>query len=90
MAIFWGLYLALEEPDGRFLDEMGMPDGNLYKMNGGATKRNQGPDQVSSNSDVSSFISAKNRANNLSWWEENTNLPSYYNYKIGNDSNKQH
>ena len=80
---FWGIYLALEEPDGRFLDEMGMPDGNLYKMNGGATKRNQGPDQVSSNSDVSSFISAKNRANNLSWWEENTNLSSYYNYKIG-------
>ncbi|NIP94601.1 MAG: hypothetical protein GWO24_14605, partial [Akkermansiaceae bacterium] len=31
---FWGLYIALEEPDGRFLDEMGLPDGNLYKMNG--------------------------------------------------------
>lgn len=80
---FWGLYLALGEPDGRFLDEMNLPDGNLYKMNGGPNKRNQGPDQVSGNTDVNSFISTKRRTQPLSWWEENTNLPRYYDYKIG-------
>ena len=66
---FWGLYLALGEPDGRFLDEMNLPDGNLYKMNGGPNKRNQGPDQVSGNTDVNSFISTKRRTQPLSWWE---------------------
>ena len=80
---FWGLYLALEEPDGRFLDEMNLPDGNLYKMNGGPNKRNQGADQVSGNTDVNSFISAKRRTQPLTWWQENTNLPRYYDYKIG-------
>src|SRR5258706_561273 len=29
---FWGLYLAIENEDGRFLKEHGLPDGNLYKM----------------------------------------------------------
>ena len=62
---------------------MNLPDGNLYKMNGGPNKRNQGPDQVSGNTDVNSFISTKRRTQPLSWWEENTNLPRYYDYKIG-------
>ena len=80
---FWGLYLALEEPDGRFLDDKDLPDGNLYKMNGSPNKRNQGPDQVSGTTDVNSFISTKRRTQPLTWWEENTNLAGYYNYKIG-------
>lgn len=80
---FWGLYLALEEPDGRFLDDKNLPDGNLYKMNGSPNKRNQGPDQVSGTTDVNSFISTKRRTQPLTWWEENTNLAGYYNYKIG-------
>jgi hypothetical protein len=29
---FWGLYLAIEQPDGRFLKARDLPDGNLYKM----------------------------------------------------------
>nr|NIP93466.1 hypothetical protein [Akkermansiaceae bacterium] len=31
---YYGLYLAIEQMDGRFLDEHGLPDGNLYKMEG--------------------------------------------------------
>ena len=31
---FQGLYLAVEQPDGNLLDEHGLPDGNLYKMEG--------------------------------------------------------
>ena len=33
---FWGLYMTIEQMDGRFLDEHGLPDGNLYKMDSGA------------------------------------------------------
>ena len=32
---FQGLYLAVEQPDGQLLEEHGLPDGNLYKMEGG-------------------------------------------------------
>ena len=32
---FWGLYMTIEQMDGRFLDEHGLPDGNLYKMEDG-------------------------------------------------------
>ena len=43
---FWGLYSAIEQPDGRFLNERGLADGNIYNMHGGVggrtTQRNQG------------------------------------------------
>src|SRR6185369_6870645 len=29
---FWGLYLAIENMDGNFLEEHHLPDGNLYKL----------------------------------------------------------
>src|SRR6185369_6418293 len=29
---FWGVYLAVEEQDGQFLDQHDLPDSNLYKM----------------------------------------------------------
>ena len=32
---FWGLYMTIEQMDGRFLDEHDLPDGNLYKMENG-------------------------------------------------------
>jgi hypothetical protein len=31
---FWGVYLAIEQENGRFLEEHNLPDGNLYKMEG--------------------------------------------------------
>jgi hypothetical protein len=31
---FWGQYTAIESPDGSFLDERGLPDGNVYKIEG--------------------------------------------------------
>ena len=32
---FWGMYLAFELYDSRFLDARGLPDGNLYKLTDG-------------------------------------------------------
>ena len=32
---FQGMYLAVEQENGRLLDSHGLPDGNLYKMEGG-------------------------------------------------------
>ncbi len=84
---FWGLYIAIEQPDGRFLDERDLPDGNLYKMAGGDSHLlNQGPSDPVDLSDLNTFMSydtGYNKTNPLqpfSWWESNCNLPLYYSY----------
>jgi len=85
---FWGLYLAIEQPDGRFLDERGLPDGNLYKMyfpcsGNTGNKNNQGPTQVTDHSDVIAFCNAyQSYPSDRQWWQQNTNLDAYYNYRI--------
>lgn len=80
---FQGLYLAIEQPDGRFLDEHDLPDGNLYKIEGHrGSSNNQGPTQASDGSDVAAFISGyRNRNPNAEWWEENLDLQRYYSYR---------
>ncbi len=66
---FWGLYLALEQMDGRFLDEHGLPDGNLYKMEGGSGDlNNQGATAVTNRSDLSTFQSRYRSNPSVDWW----------------------
>ena len=53
---FWGLFLAIEEYDSRFLDARDMPSGNLYKLSSGVgdplrQRRYQGRDSVADGSD---------------------------------------
>ena len=54
---FQGLYLALEQPDGNFLDQHQLPDGNFYKMEGNSPEStvNQSATQVDDASDVRDF-----------------------------------
>jgi len=83
---FWGLYMTLEQMDGRFLDEHSLPDGNLYKMDDQAgytyncQKNNQGPTAVPDYSDVITFRNGYNSSPAASWWGANVNLPCYYGY----------
>ncbi|MHC4157658.1 MAG: lamin tail domain-containing protein [Planctomycetota bacterium] len=78
---FWGLYLVVEQMDGRFLDEHGLPDGNLYKINSGADEYNNygpaGPDDMS---DLTAFLSALNSAN-TAWWLTNVDVFGYYSFR---------
>jgi len=84
---FWGLYLAIEQPDGRFLKANDLPDGNLYKMyfacsGSRGNKNNQGPAQVTDHSDVIAFCEAyRQYPSSRRWWELNTNLDIYYSYR---------
>ncbi|MBE3123602.1 MAG: lamin tail domain-containing protein, partial [Planctomycetes bacterium] len=82
---FWGLYLAVEQEDGRFLDEHDLPDGNLYKMEsgaGGGELNNQGPTQVTDNSDLVAFTSTyTNTTPTDQWWRDNLDLEEYYSYR---------
>jgi len=79
---FWGLYLAMEQPDGRFLDAHDLPDGNLYKMNGdGTSKNNQGPAHPGDWSDLDTVEAALNAGPSASWFHSNTEMDCYYGYR---------
>jgi len=80
----WGLYQAIEQPDGRFLDERGLPDGNLYKIEGGGDKKNQGPSQPADASDWNSFSSASRNAQTAGWWRANLDLERFYSFHAMN------
>ena len=79
---FWGLYLATEEIDGRFLEEHGLPDGNLYKWDFGQPK----PEHVASGaaadrSDVLQFVAAYQQPHPEDWWRQHVDLPRYFSYR---------
>lgn len=80
---YYGLFLAIEQMDGQFLEEHKLPDGNLYKIEGYSGKsNNQGPTQVTNRSDVSSFISAYRSGNpTASWWRRYLDIEKYLSYR---------
>ncbi len=79
---FQGLYLMTEEPDGRYLDAHGLPDGNFYKMEGGTgTSKNQGPTQPSDGSDLAAFIAALKANPTEQWLRDNVDLQSFYSFQ---------
>jgi hypothetical protein len=80
----WGLYMAIEQPDGRFLDERDLPDGNVYKIEGGGDKKNQGPTQPTTTSDWNAFASASRTTQTESWWRTNMNMPVFYSFHAMN------
>ncbi len=78
---FWGTYLAVERLKGGFLDSRGLPDGNIYKIEG-----NQGdPEhlvagQSGDSSDWSAFRDASNQSQTESWWRANMDMDAYYTF----------
>lgn len=82
---FWGVYLAIEQEDGRFLDEHNLPDGNFYKMEGGTGELNNlGPLGPTDKSDLNAFLSAYRSTTSPAtedWWRANLSLSSYWSYQ---------
>ena len=79
----WGLYLAVEDPDGSFLDERGLPDGSVYHIAGNAgDKTHQGLGQPTDTSDWDTFrnLSQSSTAStpaNETWWRANLDVAAY-------------
>jgi hypothetical protein len=69
--------------DGRFLDEHGLPDGNLYKMEGGGGELNNlGFRQPADGSDLSAFLGGLRRSpRDVAWWRENFDLGGYFSFR---------
>lgn len=82
---FWGVYLGVEQEDGRFLDEHGLPDGNLYKMeNGTGELNNLGPLGPTDKSDLNAFLNSYRSTTTPpteAWWRGNLNLMNYWSYQ---------
>lgn len=82
---FWGVYLVIEQEDGRFLDEHNLPDGNFYKMEGGTgSLNNLSPTGPEDRSDLDAFLGAyRNTASppTEDWWRANLRLENYYSYQ---------
>ncbi|HEV8540757.1 MAG TPA: CotH kinase family protein [Verrucomicrobiae bacterium] len=79
---FWGLYLAIENEDGHFLEEHGLPEGNLFKMmNGQGELSNHADNQPEDGSDLRRLINAYHGRQNDAWWRANVDLPRYYSYR---------
>jgi len=79
---FWGVYLAVEQVDGRFLDANDLPDANLYKMEGGSGElSNLGPNGPTDKSDLNRFLAGLNSSSSDQWWRTNWHLPNGYSYQ---------
>lgn len=80
---FWGLYLAIENEDGRFLKAHNLPSGNLFKMEGGGGElQHHAAGAVTNLSDLSEFMGAYWRGNPPeTWWRANFDLADYYSYR---------
>jgi len=79
---FQGLYLTVEQPDGRFLDAHSLPDGNLYKVEGGnGTLKNQGPTQPGDNSDFAAFKAGLTSNATNQWIIDNVDLDEFYSFQ---------
>ena len=76
----WGLYLGLEPTETCFLDERGLPDGNIYSIEGNAgDKKHQGSSQPVDSSDWTTFstnLAATGQTEQ--WYRDNVDLPTLY------------
>ncbi len=82
---YYGLLLALEEFDSRFLDSHNLEKGNLYKLisyrtNGLDVQRYQAADAVSDGSDFSTIINQLRPERTDSWLSEHVNWDHWNHY----------
>jgi hypothetical protein len=79
---FWGLYLAVEPVGGSFLDERGLPDGNVYKIEGNAgDKKHQAATQPLDSSDWNTFRDTHLYTSpSQQWWQTNLDLNAFFTF----------
>ena len=78
----WGLYMGFEAIDGRYLDNHGLPEGELFKIaQSGVIQKRESVTGVSKGSDFRSFWNAlRQRRQSGAWWKREINVPHYASY----------
>lgn len=85
-----GLYLVVEDPDGSFLDERGLPEGNVYHIASNlGDKTFQGPTHPVNTSDWDTFrntsqSSTADNPTNETWWRANMDIAAYTSFHACN------
>ena len=74
----WGLYLAVQNPDGAWLRERGLPDGNTYSPETG--RKHLAAGAPADGSDWNEFANASRTPQPDAWWRTHLDLPSYYSF----------
>ena len=77
----WGLYFSVEVPDGRFLDDRNLPDGNVYKLESPLLQHNQGADEPTGPADVNALRGSMSTSRSEQWWRDNVDHLTYGRYK---------
>ena len=82
---FFGMFLAIEDYDSRFLDAHGLADGNLYKLvstrlNGNDVKRVQGKFSGDEAADYSNILLGARRDKDIAWLNQHINYDHYWRY----------
>ena len=82
---FFGLMLALEDYDSRFLSARNLPDGNIYKLNsyilnGKEVQRFQAADRVTDASDFYNILNNLRAARNDAWLNTYVDYPAWFRY----------
>jgi hypothetical protein len=74
----WGLYLVVQEKNGAWLRENGLPDGNIYNPESGTKYQAAGgPDPER---DFISYRGASSRRQSEAWWRAHLDLAAYYGF----------
>ena len=74
----WGLYLAVQDPDGAWLRERGLPDGNTYSPETG--RKHLAAGMPADGSDWNTFAGTSRSAQPEAWWRAHLDLPTYYSF----------
>jgi hypothetical protein len=82
---FWGIQLAQERYDVRFLESRNMDKGNLYKLSdflfdAESQRRYQSPEMVSDGSEFDNIRFNLHGGQNATWLNENVNYEKWYGY----------
>lgn len=74
----WGLYLAVQDMSGPWLDELGLPDGDLFSTQSGRKHLARG--RPADDRDWNRFRGGVARDQPEAWWRTNLDLPAYYSF----------
>jgi hypothetical protein len=77
-----GLYLAVQDMDGDWLKEQGLPDGNVYSTQSG--RKHLGRGAVADQSDWNEFLNGVRQEHPEAWWREHLDLPAFFGFQAMN------